>query len=181
MKITRIKYYDGAKDKICRLGASHLFLELLEILFDTQIHLPEEKHANSAAVIRESLDDSFQKKEGWKKTTAGGIDWVKRIVYNQSVISRIGVEVQVSARSDLLFRDIVHLRNNLQVGEIDVGVIVVPDVTLHFFLPDCTPSYRDAIRYIEEEFKEAMTFPIVVIAMEHDGKGEPLPKKRRNG
>jgi hypothetical protein len=36
------------------------------------------------------------------------------------------------------------------------------------FLPDRTPSFRDAVRYIEQEFKEATTFPIVVIAIEHD-------------
>jgi len=65
----------------------------------------------------------------------------------------------------LLIRDIVHLRNSLQSAEIDIGVIVVPDDRLQYFLPDRTPSYKDAIRYIEEEFKEAMTFPIIVIAI----------------
>ena len=78
-----------------------------------------------------------------------------------------------------MIRDIVHLRNSLQSGEIDVGVIVVPNERLQTFLPDRTPSYRDAIRYIEEEFKEAMTFPILVIAVEHDAPGEALPKRIR--
>jgi len=40
------------------------------------------------------------------------------------------VEIQVSARSDMLIRDFVRLRNSLQQGEIDVGFIVVPSVRL---------------------------------------------------
>jgi hypothetical protein len=179
MKITRIKYYDGAKDKVCRLGIADLFLEVQQLILDTQITLVEEREANGAAVIREAIDGGFSNKESWQKKTSGGIDWVKRVRYNNTIISRIGVEIQVSSRSDLLIRDIVHLRNSLQLGEIDVGVIVVPDDRLQSFLPDRTPSFKDAIRYIEEEFKEATTFPIVVIAIEHDGPGKALPKKKR--
>ena len=179
MKITKIKFYNGSKDKICRLGLSGLFLEVQQIMLETDIRLLEEKDANGAAVIRKALDDGFDTAGEWSKETTGGIDWIKKIRYNNSIISRIGVEVQVSARSDLLIRDIVHLRNSLQEGEIDVGVIVVPDDRLQLFLPDRTPSFKDAIRYIEEEFKEAMTFPIVVIAIEHDGHGKALGKQKR--
>ena len=82
------------------------------------------------------------------------------------------------SRSDLLIRDIVHLRNKLQEGYIDVGVIVVPSDHFQFYLVDRTPALKDARRYIEEEFKEAMTFPIVVIAVEYDGIGAALPKKK---
>jgi len=181
MKISHIRFYDGAKDKICRLGLAHLFLELQEIILGTRIAVLEEKQANGAAVIRELLDQSFKKLEGWKQAGAGGIDWIKRIRYNQTIIARIGVEIQVSARSDLLVRDIVHLRNDLQSGAIDVGVVVVPNDRLSFYLPDRTPSLRDAIRYVEHEFKEAMTFPLVIIAVEHDEPGDALPKKRRRG
>lgn len=179
MKITKIKFYDGAKDKVCRLGLVGLFLELQEIILETEIRLLEEKEANGAAVIRKALDEAFVQRGEWNKQTAGGTDWIKRTRYNETILSRIGVEVQVSARSDLLIRDIVHLRNSLQSAEIDVGVIVVPDDRLQIFLPDRTPSYKDAIRYIEQEFKEAMTFPIIVIAIEHDGPGESLPKQKR--
>lgn len=179
MKITKIKFYNGSRDKVCRLGLSALFLELQQILLETDIRLFETKDANGAAVIRKELDDGFGAAGEWKKQTTGGIDWIKRIRYNNSIISRIGVEIQVSARSDLLIRDVVHLRNSLQAGEIDVGIIVVPDDRLQVFLPDRTPSFKDAVRYIEEEFKEAMTFPIVVIAIEHDGPGKPLGKQKR--
>lgn len=92
----------------------------------------------------------------------------------------MGVEVQLSARSDMLIRDIVHLRNSLHQGEIDIGVIVVPSDRLQTFLTDRTPSLKDAIRYVEQEFKEATTFPIVRLAIEHDAPGKELPKKKTN-
>jgi len=136
--------------------------------------------ANGAAAIREALDDSFGKGQDWVGIKAGGIDWIKRVRFNQTFLARLGVEIQVSARSDLLIRDVVHLRNSLQQAEIDVGVIVVPDDRMQKFLTDRTPSFSDAIRYIEVEFKEATTFPIVVIAVEHDGIGRAIPKKTTN-
>ncbi|WP_305733278.1 BglII/BstYI family type II restriction endonuclease [Trichlorobacter ammonificans] len=180
MKITAMKFYGGAREKVCRLGLADLFLELQQIIFETTIEIEETRDANGAAFIREELDSRFSNGDDWVKTASGGVDWVKRIRYNSTFMARIGVEIQVSARSDLLIRDIVHLRNSLQEGHIDVGAIVVPSDRFQLFLPDRTPSYRDAIRYIEQEFKEAMTFPIVVIAIEHDGTGNALPKKRTN-
>jgi hypothetical protein len=179
VKITNIRYYDGAREKVCRLGLADLFLEVQQIIFETSISLLEENEANGAAVIREALDKSFDKTKIWKQTRTGGVDWEKQCRYNSKFISRLGVEIQVSARSDLLIRDIVHLRNSLQEGRIDAGVIVVPDVRMQRFLPDRTPSFRDAVRYIEKEFKEATTFPIVIIAVEHDSPGKALPKKQR--
>ena len=179
MKITNIRFYDGAREKVTKLGLSELFLEVIDFLLNTKVFLLEEKDANGAAVIRKMLDENFKKGKDWKKQASGGIDWKKKLRYNQTLLVTIGVEVQVSARSDLLVRDIVHLRNSLQGGEIDVGLIVVPDDRLQVFLPDRTPSFRDAIRHIEEEFKEAMTYPIIVISIEHDGPGNALPKQER--
>lgn len=175
-----MKFYGGAREKVCRLGLADLFLELQQVIFDTNIEVEEKSEANGAAVIREQLDAQFASRQDWIKTASGGVDWVKHRRYNSTFIVRLGVEVQVSARSDLLIRDIVHLRNSLQEAKIDTGVIVVPDDKLQTYLPDRSPSYRDAIRYIEEEFKEAMTFPIVVIAVEHDRAGIALVKKRTN-
>jgi hypothetical protein len=62
---------------------------------------------------------------------------------------------------------------------IDVAVIVVPSDRLEQFLPDRSPAFRDAVRYIEVEFQEAMTFPIIVMAIEHDGAGPALTKQKR--
>jgi hypothetical protein len=181
MKITQIIYYDGAKEKVTRLGLAGLFLEVLGILLSTEVLLLEEKDANGGAVLRKLIDESFETFGDWEKTVSGGVDWKKKVRYNRSFIAQLGVEVQVSARSDLLIRDIVHLRNSIQNGEIEVGVIVVPSNRLQAYLPDRTPSLKDARKYIEEEFKEAMTFPIIVMAVEHDGPGEALKKQKRIG
>jgi hypothetical protein len=180
MKITKITYYGGARQKICRLGLADLFLELHEIILSTPIVLEESAKANGAAGIREALDRTFAAGQDWIGIKAGGIDWIKRVRYNQTFLARLGVEIQVSARSDLLIRDVVHLRNSLQKAEIDVGVIVVPDDRMQKFLTDRTPSFSDAVRYIEVEFKEATTFPIVIIGIEHDGIGKAIPKKTTN-
>ena len=181
MKISQTKFYGCARDKVCRLGVAHPFVELQEMILETEIYfLPEGTDAN-AAHIRRRLDERLIANRNWKKNAAVGVDWVRRIRYNENFLARLGVEIQVSSRSDLLIRDIVHLRNSLQEGVIDVGVIVVPDDEMQVFLPDRPPSYRDAVRYIEKEFKEATTFPIIVLAIGHDGiSDKPLPKKKTN-
>jgi hypothetical protein len=180
MKITTVKFYDGAKERICRLGLSALFLEVQEVIFETEVFLLEESQANGAAVIRERLDAAFKAKGEWTFNKSGDIDWIKRIRYNATVLARLGVEIQVSSRSDQLTRDLVHLRNSLREGKIDAGVVVVPSDRLQTFLTDRTPALRDAIRIFEDEFKEAKEYPIVVIAIEHDGIGGALPKKTTN-
>lgn len=176
MKITKIQYYDGAHDKVFRLGLSNVFLELLESIMEIELNLKEEKQANGAAVIRKLIDKHIGKREGWIKTSSGDVDWKKESDIECVVFVRIGVEVQVSARSDLIVRDLVHFRSNIRDGGIDVGVIVVPSDKMQKCLPDRTPSYSDAIRYIENEFPEAKDSPLVIVAIEHDGQGEPLPK-----
>jgi hypothetical protein len=179
MKITEIKYYNGSREKICKLGLADLFLELQELLLNTQVFLLEEKDSNGGAEVRKVIDQSFESFENWEKITSGGVDWSKNIRYNRTFIAKIGVEVQVSARSDLLIRDIVHLRNSIQKGEIEVGIIVVPSIKMQIYLPDRTPSIKDARKYIEEEFTEAMTYPIILIAIEHDGPGYAIKKQKR--
>lgn len=179
MKITDLKFYDGARERITRLGLSSLFLEIQEVIINSKVNLLEQKDANGAAVVRKTIDKGFEEREDWQKKTAGGIDWQKRVRFNKTFIANIGVEVQVSARSDLLVRDLVHIRNSLQKGEIEVGVIIVPNDKMQQYLPDRTPSIKDAIRYIEVEFTEAQTFPIVLIGVEHDGAGTATPKQKR--
>ena len=180
MKITAIKFCGGARDKIARLRLAHLFLEVQQIILDTKVLLLEVKDANSGAVVREALDKAFVDAKDWLPRKTGGIDWTKRLRYNETVLARVGVEVQVSARSDLVVRDLVHLRNKLQEGEIDIGVIVVPSDRMEIFLPDRYPRFSEAVKYVEQEFKEAMLTPLVIISIEHDGPGQKaLEKKKR--
>ena len=181
MKIALQTFYGGSREKICRLGLAHLFLELQEIIFSVPIAVLNEKQANGAAVVRKAIDEAFTKAGEWVCQKSGGIDWLKRMKFNTSVVARMGVEIQVSGRSDMLARDIVHLRNALQAGEIDVGVIVVPSDHFEYFLTDRVANFTYARRYIEEEFREAKTFPIVLLGIEHDGHSNTaLPKQKTN-
>jgi len=102
-----MRFYDGAREKVCRLGLADLLLEVQDVLLSVQVRLKEEKDANGAAVLRKMIDGEFEARGGWEKITAGGIDWTKKLRYNQSILVRLGVELQVSARSDMLIRDIV--------------------------------------------------------------------------
>lgn len=174
-----MQFYNGARERACRLGLADLLFELQELLLSVDVRLKEERDANGAAILRRMIDATFEARGGWQKTSAGGVDWTKKLRYNETILVRLGVELQVSARSDMLIRDVVHLRNSIDEGLIDVGVVVVPDDRLQVFLPDRTPAFKDAIRYIEEEFREAMSYPFVIIAIEHDGPGKALPKQSR--
>lgn len=49
MKISHLKFYGGARDKVCRLGLAQLFLELQQIVLDTDLRLLPQKDANGAA------------------------------------------------------------------------------------------------------------------------------------
>lgn len=181
MKISNLRFYGGSRDKVCRLGLAHIFLELQEILVSTPIRVLEKKQANSAGVVREKIDLGFAARKDWVCAKSGAIDWTKRFRYNHTIVSRVGVEIQVSGRSDLLARDIVHIRNSLQNSEIDVGVIVVPSDEFEYFLTDRVANFSYAVRYVEEELHEAQDYPIILIAVEHDGfSAVALPKKVTN-
>lgn len=71
MKITAIRYYDGARDKVSRLGLSILFLELQSAILDTELLIDESRDANSGAVVREHLDSALAGLGGWQKKATG--------------------------------------------------------------------------------------------------------------
>ena len=181
MKISQIRFYGGAREKVCRLGLSHIFLELLEILISTNVLVLKKKQANGAGRVREMIDKQFGNYQDWSQSKSGDVDWIKKLRYNQTILSRMGVEIQVSGRSDLLARDIVHIRNNLQDSHIDAGAIVVPSDEFEYFLTDRVANFSYAVRYVEKELREAKDYPIVLLAVEHDGySNHALPKKVTN-
>jgi hypothetical protein len=175
-KIIEERPYNGALEKVDRLGLESLLAELRSLLAGFQLRVLEEKDSNGGGTLREILDARFAEAEGWTKTQTGGVDWAKcRITDGTSVC--VGVEIQVSARSDLLIMDIVHLRGDITEGKIDVGFLVVPSDRLAAFLTDRAPAFSDALRHVEQA--RATDLPLIVVALEHDGPGPALPKRRK--
>jgi hypothetical protein len=135
--------------------------------------IAEEKQANGTKWIRQQIDRKFAAMAGWVKVASGGIDWTKT---NSKGVTA-GVEVQVSGRSDMLAVDIMHLKEDLVQGKIDIGIIVVPDDLLSKFLTDRTPNVATALKHVEHR---ASDLPIRVLAFRQDGTGSALEKMRTN-
>ena len=172
-KITSVQNYDGFEGRVQRLGLESLLDEAMMALTGFDLMLHEQKHANGTKGIRISIDEGFERSGNWTKLTVGGIDWMK----SSETGAKIGVEVQVSGRSDLLAVDVLHLKTAISLGEVDAGVIIVPDDETSKFLTDRTPNLRTARKHVE---LHASDLPIQIIAFCHDGVGEPLKKMRTN-
>jgi hypothetical protein len=77
----------------------------------------------------------------------------------------------------MLAVDIMHLKEKLVAGDIDVGLIIVPDNQLSRYLTDRTPNLATAVKHVEHR---ASDLPIRILAFAHDGVGEALAKMRTN-
>lgn len=72
--------------------------------------------------------------------------------------------------------DLIHLREQLLQGMIDLAVLVVPSDRLGGFLTDRVAKLSEAMRHIQMgRFEDT---PFVLIAFEHDGPGARLPKMK---
>ena len=172
-RITDRLSFNGFEIKAARLSLTDLLAEVEAAVTGFQMLVEERRHANGTRWLRQTIDQQFTDIGGWSKITSGGVDWSK--ANNQG--SKLGVEVQVSGRSDLLAVDVLHLREELNGGRLDVGVIVVPDDTLSRYLTDRTPNLRTAIRHIEDR---ASDMAIQILAIRHDGVGTAIAKSRTN-
>ncbi|MGH7636250.1 MAG: hypothetical protein ACREOK_01260 [Gemmatimonadaceae bacterium] len=168
--------YDGFVEKVKRLGLEPLLNEARGILRDFELRVLEKKDANGGAALREIIDARFHAALGWTKIQTGGIDWTKCHRANGTEVC-LGIEIQVSARSDMLVIDIQHLREALTEGKIDAAVLVVPSDTLGSYLTDRAPCLKDAKRHME--VARATDLPFVLFGLAHDGPGEALPKRYR--
>lgn len=83
----------------------------------------------------------------------------------------------MSARSDLLVVDMIHLAAAFREGRLDVGVLVVPSDRLSRFLTDRGPCISDAKKHAKAARLEDS--PLILLAIEHDGPGEPLAKQAK--
>jgi hypothetical protein len=165
--------YNGFLTKASRLGLDDLAAEAAATLSRFQLLIEERKHANGTRGLRQSIDQGFAQLGGWTKIASGGIDWTKQ----SSRGATVGVEVQVSGRSDMLAVDIMHLKEELVDGVIDVGIIIVPDNVLSRFLTDRTPNLATAVKHVEHRAKD---LPIRILAFRHNGIGPALVKMRTN-
>lgn len=127
--------YGGALQKIERLGLAPLFEEVKEILTGFTLLVKEEKDANGGKTLREIMDKRFAARGDWSQKVTGDVDWTKCRTVNGSKVC-MGVEVQLSGRSDLVTIDLIHLRRGFTSGLIDVGLLVVPNDRLGYFLTD---------------------------------------------
>jgi hypothetical protein len=173
-KIVEEVHYNGAEARVQRLGLMALLNELRGILTGFVLEIEERRDANGGAAVRHLIDARFP--SSWKKVQTGDVDWTKCYKVNGVKVC-LGVEIQMSARSDLLVMDVVHLRRAIEGGMIDVGVLVVPSDRLGVFLTDRGPRMSDARRHVKEA--RADDLPIVVIALEHDGPGQALAKQAK--
>lgn len=169
--------YDGAHERIDRLGLGPLLGEVRAVLTGFQLLVEERRDANGGAFVRKLLDDRFDQMGGWSKKVTGDVDWTKCQIVNGTRVC-VGVELQISGRSDLIIVDLVHLRKAVITGQIDIGVLVVPSDRLGVFMTDRGPKMADAKRLAREARVE--DWPLLIIAFEHDGPGPALPKQAKS-
>jgi hypothetical protein len=171
--ITETRDYNGFVARAKRLALDGLVAEAISTLTGFTLLVEERKEANGTRDLRKTIDAGFAQLGGWIKISSGGVDWAKQGAGGAS----IGVEVQVSGRSDMLAVDIMHLKDELEAGRMDVGMIIVPDDTLSWYLTDRTPNLATAVRHVQHR---ASNLPIQIVAFRHDGVGPALPKMRTN-
>jgi hypothetical protein len=171
--ISEVRDYNGFGAKASRLHLDALAAEAQSTLTRFQLLVKEERHSNGTVGIRQSIDAGFAAIGGWVKLVSGGVDWTKQ----SSVGASIGVEVQVSGRSDMLAVDVMHLKEDITDGKIDAGIIIVPADDLSRYLTDRTPNFATAVKHVEHR---ASDLPIRIIAFRHDGVGKALDKMRTN-
>jgi hypothetical protein len=157
--ISEVRNFNGFSTKVSRLRLKALVEEVTSAVTGFLLLVAEEKQANGTKWIRQQIDQKFADLPGWVKIASGGIDWTK----TNRKGTTVGVEVQVSGRSDMLAVDVMHLKENLVLGKIDVGIIVVPDDTLSKFLTDRTPNLATALKHVEHR---ASDLPIRVLAFQ---------------
>jgi hypothetical protein len=175
-RIVEEQPYNGVRERIERLGLGPLLDELRDILQGFDLRVKETRDANGGAAVRRLIDERFDRATGWAKKQTGDVDWTKCITVNGTRVC-VGVEVQFSARSDLVVIDLIHLRKAGVDGKIDVAVLVVPSDRLGLFLTDRGPKMADAKRHVREA--RADDLPLLVIALEHDGPGPALAKQAK--
>lgn len=174
------KAFNGAMKKIDRLGLRQLWDELEEIFTHFQLNVEESPHANGAAVVREMLQQRFEMGNGWNRRQIGHLYWRKSLTVGSTQV-RLGAKIRIAGRSDLspkdlMVVDVVDLMRYITSGAVDIAVLAVPSDKLAIYIENRTPRFTDAVRAVERS--RATDLPLIILALEHDGPGPALPKRR---
>jgi hypothetical protein len=94
--IAQSKAYDGAEERIRRLGLAPLTDELNSILTGFSLLVSERRDANSAAAVKTLIDERFDESDGWTKSQGGDIDWTKCLTIKTAKFC-LGAQIQISA------------------------------------------------------------------------------------
>jgi len=162
--------YDGARERVARLGLAVLWEELENILTGFRLSVVEQVHANSGGAVRKAINGMFID-AGWTRMQAGGVDWIKN-VRTEGAHPTLGVELRFSRRHDFLVLDVVHLREQITAGKVDVGVLITPSDHLAEYLQAGGPRFSYATMTVERD--NARYLPIVVLGLEHDSREPKL-------
>lgn len=170
-------FFGGAQQMLDRLGLKGIWNELENVLTGFQICLYKHDRRDAAIVLRRLLDNRFRSLSNWNEIQGEGVDWIRCHTVNGTRVC-LGVEIQfsVSVQSDLILVDLQYLYDEIVAGRIDVGVMVMPSTKLASSLTDDVATYRDAVRSIQRA--GASHYPVAVLALEHDGPGPALTKRR---
>src|SRR5947209_19262704 len=96
-KVAQRHAYDGAEERIRRLGLGPLYDEVIAILTGFRLQVSERPNANSAAAILALIDEQFSRAGGWRHGDPGDIHWGKCYEEGDARVC-LAVKVQLSAR-----------------------------------------------------------------------------------
>lgn len=179
-RIAELKTFDGTEEKLARLGLRQLWEEFTDILTRFRLELEERPHANRARLLQEKLGRRFALAPGWHRRQSGHLYWSKSLTVN-GTRACLGAKIRIAeradlSRDDLMIVEVINLTEQIASGAIDVGALGVPSDNLSTYLDGRVPRFVDAIRAVERS--RATDLPLIILALEHDGPGPALPKKR---
>jgi hypothetical protein len=170
-------FFGGAQKKIDRLGLQGIWRELENALAGFEVCFDSHDKSKAGIALRRLLDNRFRSLSTWNENQGEGVDWIRCHEVKGTRVC-VGVEIQfsVSTGSDLLLVDLQYLYDEIVAGRIDIGVIVVPSTRLAYFPADDVATHTNAVRDIQRA--SASHYPLAVLALEHDGPGPALIKRR---
>lgn len=179
-KITDLKTLNGTNNKIDRLGLHRLWEELTGILTRFRLELEESARANNAQILQGMFDQRFTSAPGWERRQSGHLYWRKSLAIDDTRVC-LGAKIRIASRGglsggDSMVVEVINLTKQIASGAIDVAALAVPSDNLSTYLDGRVARFADAVRAVERS--RATDLPLIILALEHDGPGPALPKKR---